>query len=120
MRKQRKGATVARINQVARPTGLLAALIGIVVLVAEQLGVNLSPILASAIVILPAGVMSYLKPRWATDAGIFYRHPAAISGAAVTILVALAGVFGVEITSEAAVTIVAGITAAVSVGTPRN
>jgi hypothetical protein len=109
-----------RINDAARPTGTLAGLIGILLLISEQVGLNLSPELASAIIIVPAAAISYGWPRWAKQQGVFFRHPAAISGAVAAIIVAVAPLLDLSVTTAEATIFVAGITALVSVATPRN
>jgi hypothetical protein len=103
-----------------RPTATLAAIISVVLLGAEQLGVEMTPVIASALVIFPAAIVSYLKPRWARDRGIFTEHPAALSGSAATLLVWVGNLLGAEISTEAAIAIVGGITALVGIATPRQ
>ena len=104
----------------ARPTGTLAAIITVVLLVASQLGLQLSPEIATAIVILPAGIVSYFLPRWAKKRGVFFSHPAAVSGAAATLLIWVGALAGVELDTATALAIVGGITALVSIFTPRD
>lgn len=103
-----------------RPTATLAAVISIVLLGAEQLGLELSPVVATSLIIFPAAVLSYYKPRWAQARGILVEHPAALSGSAATLIVWVASLLGAEISSETAVAIVGGITALVGIATPRK
>jgi hypothetical protein len=109
-----------KFNKSARPTGSLAALIGILILVAEGFGVSLDPVVASAIIIIPAGLVSYFKPYWAKKNGVFYRHPAAFAGAITTIAVILAELAGLDIDATDAATITAGTTFLISLFTPRT
>jgi hypothetical protein len=103
-----------------RPTATLAALISVLLVGAQQLGLELSPVVATALVIFPAAVVSYVKPRWSRQRGILVEHPAALSGSAATLLVWGASLLGVEIPTETAVAIVGGITALVGIATPRK
>jgi hypothetical protein len=88
---------------------------------AQALGLDLSPVLATAIVIVPAFIVSYLKPRWAKTNGLWYNHPAAATAAAATIVVAVAQAFGVTDLDATVVTaIIGGLTAIVGILTPRS
>lgn len=104
----------------ARPTGTLAAIITVLLLVASQLGLELSPEIATALVIVPAGVVSYFLPRWAEKRGILFSHPAALSGAAATLLVWVGTLAGIDVDTATALAIVGGVTALVSIFTPRD
>jgi hypothetical protein len=104
----------------ARPTGALAGLIALVALAATQLGVEIPATVATALIVVPAGVVSYFWPRWAKDRGVFYRHPAALSGAAAALVVWGAGLAGHEVSTDTAIAIVGGLTALVSIATPRQ
>lgn len=73
------GATV-------RPTGTTAFLIWVLGLAFLRFGVTPPDWLATAIILIPIGIISLLAPRWAEDRGILFKHPAAIAAYATALI----------------------------------
>jgi hypothetical protein len=65
-------------------------------------------------------VTSLLYPRWEQGRSLLAEHPAGVVGAAVTVLVWGASLFGANIDATGAAALIAGFTAAVSLFTPRS
>jgi hypothetical protein len=108
----------AAIKNSSTPTALFGAISGLIVVLGLNLGIDIGPELAAAIVMVAAGIISLLNPRWAQARGIFVKRPAAWSGAAATILVALAPLAGVELNAQEAASLVAVVIALVGANTP--
>lgn len=116
------GAEQPKSKSVLResPTGTMTAIITALVVAAKTIGVDIPAELAVAIVVVPAFLISAFKPRWARAHGVFYRHPAAFTAAATTVIAFVAGQFGIEMESSQVATFVGGLTAAVGLLTPRD
>lgn len=69
-----------------RPTGTTAFLIWVLGLAFLRFGVTPPDWLATAIILIPIGVISLLAPRWAEDRGILFKHPAAIAAYATALV----------------------------------
>jgi hypothetical protein len=111
-----KSKSVLREN----PTGVLAAVISALVVGLSAVGVSIPGEVAAAVVVIPAFLLSAFKPRWARAHGIFYRHPAAFTAAATTLIAFIAARLGVEIDGGQVAVFVGGLTALVGLLTPRD
>jgi hypothetical protein len=65
----------AAIKNSSTPTALFGAISGLIVVLGLNLGIDIGPELAAAIVMVAAGIISLLNPRWAQARGIFVKRP---------------------------------------------
>lgn len=100
------------------PTALLGAITGLIVVLGLKVGIHVDPELAAAAVLVPALIVSYLNPRWASAHGVFVKRPAAWAGALTTLLVFLAPLADVQLDSQEAAAIVAAVIGIVGGLTP--
>lgn len=110
-RSAAQGATVQH------PTGVVALATTLLVWVVEQAGLGLPAAVAAAFVGLAAAAVSYLTPRVAEDLGI--ARPAGLTGLAVTVLVWIGEIAGLNLTPEIAASIVGLAVIVVSALRPR-
>lgn len=101
-------------------TGTLAVLAYAVVALLTVIGLDLPFAVATGFVVLVIAVTSMLKPRWEEGRSLLSEHPAGVAGAATTVLAWLAPPVGLDIDADGAAAIIAGITALVSLFTPRS
>lgn len=105
----------------ARLTATLAAIAGLVTLLALHFGAEIPAGVAAAIVALVAIVVSYFAPRWAEARGILLdAHPAAVTAALTAVAVWVAPLLGLTLSESDAVILVSGLTAIVGSLTPRT
>jgi hypothetical protein len=105
----------------ARLTATLAAIAGLVTLLALHFGLEIPTNVAAAMVAIVAIVVSYFAPRWAEARGILLdAHPAAVTAALVMVAVWLAPLVGLTLSESDAVILVSGLTAIVGSLTPRT
>lgn len=102
-----------------RPTGTLAAIAAAIVVIAGELGLEIPEAIAGGIVVLVAIAVSYANPRWANLRGeILDAHPAGLTAVGAAVVVWIATLFGVELSSSEVAIVIGALVAIVSVRTP--
>ena len=108
-------STLARQNT----TGTLAILAYAAIALLALVGVELPLAVVTGVLVLIIAVTSLIFPRWSEGRSLLAEHPAGVAGAATTVLVWLAPLLGLSVDAASAGALIAGVTAAVSLFTPR-
>lgn len=122
----REDVPVVSPSLIQSPTATITAAITIVMAGLTSAGVAVPWLAVATPIIVAAGIVSMLNPRWAKARGIFFQRPALLTGAIAYLLVFVSEfidkVFGthLNLTTDITFVVIGGIMSLVGFAFPKN